>query len=46
MLAAAQELGWQVDGIEREREFCEITRSRLQLVKSAEGARRCLPPDH
>lgn len=39
-LVAAQELGRIADGIEREAEYCEITRGRLQPVQPAEGTRR------
>ncbi|WLD11895.1 DNA-methyltransferase [Planctellipticum variicoloris] len=42
-LVAAQELGRPADGIEREREYCEISRGRLQPVRPAEPPRRAPP---
>lgn len=42
-LVAAQELGRQADGIERELPYCEIARDRLRPVRAAETPRRSPP---
>lgn len=42
-LVAAEDLGRQADGIEWEREYCEITRVRLQPVSSTNRPRLLTP---